>query len=362
MNSQSLPDSRSISGMTANSKQRPYAPSWIDRFTDWVEKLPIPAWVFYLGLGLALVLCQMLFLWLEGGLSVAEVLLPVIIFNALLIPFGLALMHLLDSQAVTALNSMRPTLEMTEPEFDKFQYMLSNMPSRPALIAALGTLVFLILTERLWITPVRFAALEQLPIFTVVFHFFDKSPALVFGAFIYHTIRQLRLVNTINSNYLRVSLFDLAPLQAFSKLTASTAVGLVIGVYGWNLINPELLADPMSLGFAVLFTILAVAVFVWPLWGVHRLMEMEKARALREIDRRFEAVFSDFNQFVHDDDYAATERLNGTIASLEIQHRRITAIPTWPWRPETARFAVTAIALPLILTILQFLAVLVFDW
>ena len=118
----------------------------------------------------------------------------------------------------------------------------------------------------------------------------------------------------------------------------------------------------MSLGFAVLCTILAIAVFVWPLWGVHRLMEIEKARALREIDLRFEAVFSEFNQLVHDDDYAATERLNGTIAGLEIQHRRITAIPTWPWRSETARFAVTAIALPLILTILQFLAVLAVDW
>ena len=27
----------------------PYAPSWLNRFTDWVERLPVPAWVFYLG-------------------------------------------------------------------------------------------------------------------------------------------------------------------------------------------------------------------------------------------------------------------------------------------------------------------------
>jgi hypothetical protein len=365
MESQSLPDSRSIqrgSGLTANSKERPYKPSWIDRFTNWVEKLPIRGWVFYAGLGLALILCQMLFLWLDGGLTVAGVLLPVIIFNALVIPFVLALIHLLDDQAVTALNSIRPTLEMTELEFDKFQYMLSNMPSRMTLIAGLDTLVFLIVTERLWITPIRFAALEQLPVFAIVFHFMDKSPALLFGAFVYHTIRQLRLVNTINSNYVRISLFNLGPLQAFSKLTASTAVGLVASIYGWMLINPELLADPMSLGFTGLLTILAVAVFVWPLFGAHRLIETEKERALHEIDRRFEAVFSKFNQRIQDDDYAATETLNGTIASLEIQRSRISAIPTWPWRSETARFALGAIALPLILTILQFLAVLALDW
>jgi hypothetical protein len=86
-------------------------------------------------------------------------------------------------------------------------------------------------------------------------------------------------------------------------------------------------------------------------------MEMEKAKALHEIDHRFETVFAKFNQLVHDDDYAATERLNGTIASLEIQRKRISAIPTWPWNLETGRIALTAIVLPLILMILQFFVV-----
>ena len=134
------------------------------------------------------------------------------------------------------------------------------------------------------------------------------------------------------------------------------------GIYGWMLINPDLLADPVSLAFVGLFTILAIAVFVWPLWGVHRLIETEKARILYELDLHFEAALSKFDQRFRDDDYAAIERLNPTIASLEIQHGRIAAIPTWPWRPETVRFALAAIILPLILTILQFLAAQAFDW
>jgi hypothetical protein len=48
---------------------------------------------------------------------------------------------------------------------------------------------------------------------------------------IYHTIRQLRLVDSINSKHARINLFYLQPLQAFSRLTASTASGLVIFVY-----------------------------------------------------------------------------------------------------------------------------------
>ena len=347
---------------TENGKERPYKPSLIDRFTDWVEKLPVRGWFLYVGFGLGLILIQVLFLWLDGGLNVAEELLPVIIFNALLTPFVLALIHHLDHQAVTALKTMRPTLEMTGPEYDEFQYKLSNMPAGAALIAGLIMLVLVILMEQVSTLPVRYAALEQLPIFVIVFQIVDKSSAFLLGVIIYHTVRQLRMVNTINLNYVRISLFNLGPLQAFSKLTASTAMGLVAGIYGWMLINPDLLADPVSLAFVGLFTIMAVAVFVWPLFGTHRLMEMERARMLHELDLHFEVVLSKFNQLVHDDDYAALERLNGTIASLEIQHRRIASIPTWPWRPETARFAIAAIVLPLILTILQLLAAQAFDW
>ncbi|MGD9148531.1 MAG: hypothetical protein PVI80_23415 [Anaerolineae bacterium] len=349
--------------MTANSTERPYKPSWVDRFNDWVEQLPIRSWVFYGGLGLGLILVQVIFLWLDGGLPKAEVLMPLVIFNACLLAFGLALMQLLDRQAVTALNAMRPTLEMTESELDDFQYRLSTMPAGPTLIAGLLTLGLLIVSERVWIEPARFAALEQLPVFTIVFQILDKVPAFVFGAFFYHTIRQLRLVNTINSEkYVRVHLFNLGPLEVFSKLTATTAVGLVVGAYGWTLINPDLLASPVSPVSLVLMSVLAIGVFVWPLFGAHRLMETEKHRVLHELDLRFEAVFSKLDQQVHNDDYSEIDKLNGTIASLEIRYKRIASIPTWPWRPETARLVLSAIALPLILTILQLVAAQVLGW
>ncbi len=347
-------------GKNVSFQERPYRPSSIDRFTNWVDTLSMRAWIFYVVIGFAVILIQMLALWVVGGLQ-AEELLPVISFNGLAIPYLLALIHLLDNQAVTALDSMRPTLELTEPEVEQYKYMLSNMPSRPALISGLIVVAIAILSERLLIAPTRFAVLEQLPIFSILFHIIDKSSAFLFGPFIYHTIKQLRLVNTINLNHVRINLFDLGPLQAFSRLTASTAVGLVVYIYVWMLINPDLLKDPIIIGIGGLITVFAIGVFVWPLFGVHRLMVMEKERALHEIDRRFEAAFSKFNQRFLDDDYPAIEGLNATIASLEIQHKRVDDIPTWPWRPETARFALTAIAFPLVLMILQFFVPQIFD-
>jgi len=38
------------------------------------------------------------------------------------------------------------------------------------------------------------------------------------------------------------------------------------------------------------------------------------------------------------------------------------AIPTWPWRPETAQFVLAAIALSLVLKILRFLVEQAFTW
>lgn len=339
--------------------ERPYRPGWVDRFNQWVQRLPVRAWLFFLLFGIVLIAVQILFLWLDGGLQFTE-LLPVMLFNAAFTPFLLALVYFLDLQAVTALNSMKPALLMSELEIDRTQYLLANMPARATWMAGLTSLLIVILMERLWIMPARYAALEQLHFFNLVFQIIDKSSAFLFGVLIYHTIRQLRLVNTILMNHTRINLFQLKPLQAFSKLTASTALGLVVGVYAWILINPELLKDAVILGLAGLATLTAVAVFAWPMLGVHRLMETQKDSMLQALDQNFEAAFSKFNQGLQEDDYALMEKLNGTIASLEIQRKRLSAIPTWPWRSETARFVLTAIALPLLLTVLQFLVLQAF--
>jgi len=346
--------------MTTKGEEDFFEPSWIDRFDNWVGRLPVRARIVYVLLGIALILVQILFLGLDGGLDAGE-LVPIILFNGLSIPFLLGLIQLLDKQALTALNTMRPALDLSEQEIGRYGYQLSTMPFLGPLLAGLATTAITILTPLATTAPIRYAALEQLPLFSVVFHIVDKSSAFLFGVVLYHTIRQLSLVDTINSRHIRVNLFDLKPLRAFSRLAASTALGLVVFVYLWMFINPELLADPLILGYALLFTALAVAVFVWPLWGAHRVMQAEKERALQENDLRFEALFAAFNRLMDEGDYAAAENLNGAIASLDVQHQRISAIPTWPWRSETAQIALTAIALPLLLMIVQYFVLQALD-
>jgi hypothetical protein len=351
-----------MTGVTsAKTRERRFRPSLIDRFKHWIGEMATPAWIPFLVLGVGLVAVQLLFLWLEGGLQETE-LLPVVIFNGLFTPYLLALIRFLDNQAVSALRSMRPALDANESELDVYDYRLSTMPFPLPLVIGLAMVAVVVLMERLTTAPVRYAALGQFRAFGVVFQIVDKSSAFLFGVFITHTIRQLRLVSRIHAHHLRVNLFDRRPLQAFSTLTAPTAVGLLLGVYGWMAINPDLLVDPVIFGVIAVMTVLAVVVFAWPLYGVHRRIAAAKERVLREVDRRSQAVFAVFNERIDADDHAAVERWNAIITSLDIQHSRISAIPTWPWRPESVRFLLAAIGLPLILEILLFFVGRALGW
>ncbi|MFN2134966.1 MAG: hypothetical protein ACK2UK_03375 [Candidatus Promineifilaceae bacterium] len=328
--------------------------SLIDRFLHWVESLRIRPWVFYGMLGIVLICLQLFFLYLDSGFLAAE-LLPVIVFNGLAIPYLLATIQFLDRQALHALEGLKPVLTMSREQLGVYQSRIANMPFFAPLLAGLALTVFTIFFPMIASEPQRYAALEELSLFTVIYHIVDKCSAFLFGVLIFHTIRQLRLVYEISSNFLRINIFQIRPVQAFSGLTATTSLCLALFFYGWIIINPELLADPAVLAVSLLFGALVVLVFAWPLWGLHKLMAAEQMRALQEIELKFEELFAKFNQSLTEENYAAADKLNGMIMSLEIQHNKVSAVPTWPWRPETARIVLTAVALPVLLIFVQFL-------
>jgi hypothetical protein len=332
----------------------PYEPSLFDRLKDWVERLRVSHWAFYAGLGWLLVAVQLAALWLDPAGQLPDIA-PVVVYNGLFTPFLMALIHLLDAQGVDALEAMPSVLELSEADLGRYRHRISHMPFPMASAAGAAMLGLVIGMEVLASTPTRYATLDQARLFAPVFQVVDKSSAFLFGVVIYHTVRQLRLVNVITSRHVRVDLFNLAPLRAFSRLTAHTAVGLLVGIYGWMVINPDLWEDPLILGVIALVTLLAAAVFVWPLRNVHRLMVAAKESALHDLDLRFKATFSAFNARLDIKAFRETDELNGIISSLMIQHQRLSGVSTWPWRPNTVRFVLTAIALPLLLGVIQFL-------
>jgi hypothetical protein len=175
----------------------------------------------------------------------------------------------------------------------------------------------------------------------------------VWGAFVYHTIHQLRLINHIYTQHTRVNVFRTRLLYAFSGTTAVTAVSLTIPSYTWLAINQSL-RDPTALGITVPVTALALVAFIWPQLGARRLLAQEKWLMLDDLSLRFEALIVELRQRVDSRNLEGIDDLKKLIAALEIEEEALNNVSTWPWQPETVRYLMTALLLPLVLWLAQF--------
>lgn len=147
---------------TLKNDVRQFVAGFMAHFTNWDEEPAIRVWFRYAGIALVLIFIQGLFLWVEDGLR-ARAVLPVILFNGLFTPFLLALIPLLDQKAAVALHTMKPELEMTENEFNRYTYRLSHMNPQRVLAVGLTVFILVVLMECLWITPIRYSRCHHNP-------------------------------------------------------------------------------------------------------------------------------------------------------------------------------------------------------
>lgn len=343
----------------SESRSRPYPPSWVNYLTGWVARHRWPSWYFYLGLWLVLVIIQVAVLWMEGAYSIGTIF-PAQFFIPGMISLFLGMTHFLDRRAVAALETLRPALTASEEEVNQLRYQLTMLPALPTLLASIAAICFIFLLGQ--ITGETESSIEALAASPIAANFLFVVYWIgwwVFGAFVYHTIHQLRVVNRIYTQHTRINLFRLRPLYAFSSIAAITAVTLAIATYGWTALNPDNLSDPISIAVILLITILALAVFAWPLLGIHRLLSEEKGRLQDECSDRLEDAIAELHRRMDSGDLEGMDTLNLAMASLVIEKEALDAIPTWPWQPETLRLVITALALPLGLWIIQYVLQLV---
>jgi hypothetical protein len=332
---------------------RPYPPSWADRHKLWVTRLPGPGWLYYLGLGLALIVLQAAILWAEGAYPVGT-LVPGHLFIAGMMPLLLALCHFLDDRAAAALATLRPALTTSEEQYNGLRYQLTTMPTRPALLASLGGLAFILILNAITGAAGSFDALAGFPLSNVVIRSLYVVVWWFIAVFLYHTVHQSRTTHRIYTQHTHVNLFRLQPLYGLSGLTALTGASLAGITYGWMAINPGLFDEPIALAIVLPITILALAIFVWPLLGIHRLLAEAQERLIDECSMRLEATLAELHQRVDGGALEAMDDLNKAITSLELELNLLERIPTWPWRSETVRLLLTALALPLGLWLVQY--------
>jgi hypothetical protein len=322
----------------------PYPPSWLDRFAAWVERLPGPPWAFYAALGAGGYLAVSVLRWLDGRqpLGAFDPTPPPFLLWALGV---LALHHYLDRYARLALAQFRPLLHGDQAEYERLEYELTTAAARPA---ALGGLAWVAIAALLVLLTWELARPYFPPweIAVSILTFF------VGGSFIQHVVHQMRTVRRIYAQVEHVDLYNTQPLVAFSGLTARAAMGLVLLQYAILAILPGESKLTLIVPSAIL-TLVAVILFIWPLLGVHRLLEEEKGEQMAAVEQRLKAAVVTLYRRVDAGELREMEQVEKTITSLKTTRDLIDSRPTWPWQPATVRGLATAILLPIVLWLLQ---------
>jgi hypothetical protein len=344
-------NSRTISNHLSSTEV--YPPSWIDKLTDWVARRPGSSWLYYFGLYVVLLLFQSIVFWMEGAGPIGTFH-PVHVFLAGIIPFILAMFHYLDEWAGSALAKLRQDLTVNEEKYQELHFQITTLPMGRTIIASLVFLGLSFLTELITGDPYLPQTLAAFPNSANISRIIYLVCWLFMGAYLYHTIHQLRSINLIYTRHTDVNLFRMRPLYAFSNLSAFTAGSLAVIIYGWVLVNPSFqLSDPVLLVWIIIFIIAALVTFVWPQMGMHRIQVAEQERLLDEVYIRLESIIAKLHGQLDKGELQDMEELNFAIGSLETEINTIKRIRTWPWEPETLQILVTALALPLGLWFIQ---------
>lgn len=330
----------------------PFTPSFLDRFMDFVQRLPMPYWLTYLMLFIVQCMVLHVLAWMDGWIP-AYTFEPIL----LLFPFWLwgplALMTYLDQVSLEALSSFRPLLDVDEERLKRMKYEFTNLPSQGVLLSAVfWIIVYLLLT---YLTYDAFYVAYGLGTFFAVVIFVEGLISYSIGSAIYyHSFRQLKLVNLTVKMVKQFNLFRLDPIYAFSRVTSQIGVSWMIMLTVTLLTFPIQSAHGPVLGVLILQVVLALAAFALPLWFVHRRLVSEKLRLLAEIHRRVESTSDRLHRALEMSEMVEAVQFSNALNGLNIERNVLISLPTWPWRPGTLTGFLSAIVLPIILFIIQF--------
>jgi hypothetical protein len=358
-----------IAEITA-AQARPYAPSWVDRVTDWVRGLRLHYPAVYLIPAVILFAATTVIKWVDGSYQAAYVagnvdglykfgpffFYPFHIVPELVTFYALALIHYLDDVAKRALKTYCPAMRIDEKEYNELEYKLTTMPALPTLLWSLGGAVFaalVLLALGYWLP----AFMSRLILFTSPAAVAIESGVFIllwsiWGALIYHTIRQLRLVSDIYNGYTRIDLFNLDPLYAFSWLTARTGIGWVAATYAFILTAPGLMENAITLGIMAFNIVFAVIAFGWPLVGIHRKLEAAKSERLYAANQSFEALSGELRRRTEGGDFARMAEMKDGMEAVARERDVLSQVHTWPWQQETVGGLSTALFLPIIIWVI----------
>ena len=334
-------------------ESRPYAPSWLDVVMDAIRRLPVPAWLVYLIVGLLLGLARTVVGWVDGSYPVGTFF-HIHVFDGLFPVYFLFVIHYLDDLSGRALSDYRAKLT-GETSYEQLRYRLTTMPAAWTVVVSLLGFALGAVYTQLFLSPtdIQVSKYFTSPTAVVLDTVLSGLDGLGMSLFAWHTIRQLRMISRIYTKHTKVSIFDIGALYALSRVTALTAVALLLFSYvyvafyaGGQIYS---VSNAVVLGLILL---VAVLTFVVPLWGAHRLLQKEKSQRLGDVGRHLEAAANTLHSRVDMAEFSdEVDHIHNAIDGLVAERDVVAKASTWPWEPEAVRAVITAVLLPIFIWI-----------
>lgn len=328
--------------------------SVVDRLLTLVDRLPGPSSLWFAVFALALLALAHAWIWATGARRVGEfeleVLPPTLIFA-----YFLWLLHLLNRVAASAFDAFRPALGGTPDEQKHYRLALTSIPDRLAIVAVVVVEIVLNVTYFGTVRPLR----PPLPVTVeVASGILYALAAASIGLVVMHDIRQLRLVSRLSALAANVDVFKPAPVTAFSRLTAATAIGILafVAVYGLTtgitVPTSQQGALPSFVMEELVLIVLAVASFVLPLRVMHGRLLAEKLELMGDAQDRLKTTLGRLHAAVEANDLSTADQINKTLSSVLAERDVLAKLPTWPWSTGTFRGVASAVLLPIVIFVI----------
>lgn len=329
-----------------DTSELPYRGSWMDWIVQGIGRLPVPAWLFYGVLIIALAFANNAVFWLDGSLPLGSFH-RTRLTDSVYILLSIGIYDHLRLVASRSFQRFRPLLPADDIEARGMEHRLSTLPRKLGWLALFlgATLTPVLIAD----SPEAYGVDVALTPIPYIYQYFNGAVSMAcLSAVVMQTIRQLRLVTELHRRASGIDLFQLSPAHALATLTARAGIGLTFFMLFFAVAEASTFTE-LNLIILIGMAFLALSVFLIPLLGMRSRLQDEKARLIGEANSAIERTIGRIHERVNSNRYDDIGGLNTALSALVSERGLLQGIPTWPWDVSTLGGFVSSLVLPIAL-------------
>lgn len=316
--------------------------SWYDHLESILVKLPGPYWLVWIVISLLLFGLPLILLTYSTGLPISGID-PLVFVSIAQGTYFAILIRYIDNHALNSFQELRPILKFSSDELERVRFKLEYLPAWPTFSLSLLIFAGIVLQIRFFGLPFDLASTHSgLLIFTSFIYCFVW---IMNGIILFHLYQRARIMNNILTERSDLSLFQQGGIHTYSLQGTRFAMLFMVMPFVWIFLDPGY----PSLIIAIVFGMIALLSFMYPILGVHRVLDRQKKDLLAAISTRLEEEIS---LIVSAKD--TTDPTSYKVDHIEKAHSIVSRYSTWPWSPGTFRQLIAAIMLPIVVWLLQY--------